>query len=166
MQGFIAIRRIHLITKFITLAYISCRAYCITKRTIVSARIFCRVSHNQRIHKTMTFKLITDTANTPIHHVTGCNNIRTGFSMRNRLLYQRIYRTVVQDITILINNAVLAMGREWIQSNISHNAHFRTSILNGFNCSLSQTIRIVCFFRKFCFSIHRRHWKKCHCRYA
>ena len=58
----------------------------------------------------------------PVHHVRRRHNIGTRSGMTERLFDQRVAGNVVQDITGLINDAVLSMGGVGVQGHIGDDA--------------------------------------------
>jgi len=81
-------------------------------------------------------------ANPPIHHVRRCHHIGAGVGMGKRLIDQRLNGDVIENIPVVVDDAVLAMGGERVQRHVRNHTQFRTGCFQGANRSLGQTVRI------------------------
>jgi hypothetical protein len=100
----------------------------------------------------------TDSA---IHHVRRSNDIGTGVGMRQCLFDQYLNRCVVEHITAVIDQAVLAMTGERIQGYIGDYAQLRAGLFEGAYCALGKSVRVEGFPRIVTFLFHGRNRKQC-----
>ena len=64
------------------------------------------------------FKRFANGANTAIHHVAGGDDVYAGFGLHDCLLNQDLKGDVVDDVTVFIDDTVLAMAGVWIECDI------------------------------------------------
>jgi hypothetical protein len=77
-----------------------------------------------------------------VHHVARRDDIRPGFGVRQRLFDERFYGDVVQYVTRFIDDAVLAMGREWIERDVGDDAQLWKRFLDCLDRPLREAVSI------------------------
>ncbi|MNZ74447.1 hypothetical protein D3C78_928960 [compost metagenome] len=97
----------------------------------------------------------TDGLDAAVHHVRWCDHLGTGFGMGQRLAYQGIDGDVVLDVAFFIENAVLAVGGEWVQGNVGDHPQFRETLTQGTSGTLGNTVGIPGFGAVEGFLFHR-----------
>ena len=63
--------------------------------------------------------------------------------MRQRLLDQRVHRDVIEHVALLVEDAVLAMGREGIQGHVAHHSQLGKARTQGADGALGDAFGAV-----------------------
>ena len=82
--------------------------------------------------------------------------------MSQRLFDQRINRWIIENITVGIDDSILAMAGIWIQRNVSHDAKIWELFFEFFDRLRDQAIGIKCFFTIGGFKFGPDYWKQSH----
>lgn len=64
--------------------------------------------------------------------------------MGQRLPYQHVDADVVEDVTVVIQDAVLAMGGERVERHVGDDAQLRKALAQGAGGALGDAFRVVC----------------------
>ena len=148
-QGFVAIGRIYLIGILIA-SQRSRGPNRIAERSIKSGCEFGGIAQNIDVVKSIPFQHGPQSANAPIHHIRGPQNIRTGLRLCLAHLYQRVNGFVVHNLTVA-HDAIVTVYVIGIQGNICHDHDVRNGIFDGTNGAVGQIVWIPGLFAIFCF---------------
>ncbi len=77
------------------------------------------------MHQSRRLECAADGADAPVHHVGRGDHIGTRIRMRSRLAHQGFDRQVVLNVAPLVNEAVLTVRGEWIESDVGDDAEVR-----------------------------------------
>ena len=125
MQGFGAITKIHLVLFFVSAFKVACAADGITKRSIISRRVFGRICHNGGINKIFSIQCLAKRGNTTIHHIAWRDDIRACTGVAQGLFGEDVNGDVIEHVAIVIDNTVLTMTGIGVECHISHHHHLR-----------------------------------------
>ena len=135
-----------MISFFIAAGEISGRSDRIAKRAIETGGIFGGISKDEGIMKSIAFKLSTNRADAPVHHVRWSDDIYSCFGMRSCLLDEHLDSLIIQHIAILIDDAVLPVCRIRIECDIAYHGKVGMLRFDGCNGTLHEPDRVCGFF--------------------
>ena len=142
VHGLVAIGRVHLICGLAVRSKGCSGAYSHAERAIETRRIFCCIGHDLHILVASTIKCGPDCRNASIHHVGRGNDIAPGIGLKHRLFAQNIYCFVIGNFTVA-QHAVMAVGGERVEGNITHDAQIGMRIFYRACCAANQIVAIT-----------------------
>mmetsp|Transcript_2163 Transcript_2163/g.3026 ORF Transcript_2163/g.3026 Transcript_2163/m.3026 type:complete len:215 (-) Transcript_2163:398-1042(-) len=119
----------------------------ITEWTIVSRSVFSSVGENRNVSETLRVKSITNCLHTPIHHITGGNNISSGTSLGDSLLTELVDGSIIDNFSTFYNT-IVTLVRVRIKGNIGTDDTIGVLFLNHADGTVNNTFRVVCFDSK------------------
>ena len=146
-QRLVGIAGIHLIGVLAARAELFRRADGLAKRTVEARRVFGGVGQDARVDQTGGLERGADGADAPIHHVGRSNHIGAGIRMRARLAHQGFDREVVLDVAGVVDQTVLTVRRERIESHIGDDAEARKLLFDRPHRLLGNAVGIPGFAR-------------------
>ena len=121
-QGLVAVARIHLVDLLVALAKAGRRADRVAEGAVERAGVLGAVGHDARVDGAVRFERRADRADSPVHHVGGRDDIDAGLGLGQRLPHQHRHRFVVEDVTAVVEQAVLPVAGERVEGDVGHQA--------------------------------------------
>ena len=121
-QRLIGVRRIHLIGVLAGAAELLGRAHGLAERTVEARGILGRVGENAGVHQARRLERRANGADAAVHHVGRGDHVRSGVRVRARLAHQRFDGEVVLHVACVVDQPVLAVRRERIESDVRDDA--------------------------------------------
>lgn len=100
---------------------------------------------------------LADRTDATVHHVRGRYHLGAGLGVGQRLPYQHVDADVVEDVAIVIQDAVLAMGGERVERHVGDDAQLRKALAQGAGGALGDAFRVVCLGGVQGLLLHRGH---------
>jgi hypothetical protein len=88
VQGFVAVRRVHLVAELVATLDIAGGTHRIAERTVIAGGILGRVGHDQRVDVAVCLERLANRSDAPVHHVRRRDDIGTGRRVAEGLLDQ------------------------------------------------------------------------------
>ncbi len=147
VQRLVTVGRVHLIGILVALAEVGGRAHRITKRAVVGAGVFRRVGHDAHVVVFGHFQRLANRLDTTIHHVRRRDHLSAGFGVGQRLADQRVDSDIVLHVSVVVENAVLAVRGERIESYVGDDPQLRETRAQGASGALGDALRVPGFGR-------------------
>ena len=143
MQGFVAVRGIHLVGAFVGFAKISRRADGIAEGAVVGAGVFGGIGHDAHVVVAVLFERLADGADAAVHHVGRSDDIHTCVRVAERLFDEGGDGDVVQDVAVGVGDAVLSVNGVGVKRDVRHDAEFRKRRFHGAHGTGNEAVRVV-----------------------
>ncbi len=88
---------------------------------------------------------IANAADTTIHHVRRRDDIGARLGMRQGLAHEHLDRRIIEDVTRVVDDAVLAMGRVRVEGDVGDDDQVRVSGFDRADRALHEAVGIGAF---------------------
>ncbi|RMQ92809.1 hypothetical protein ALP97_05210 [Pseudomonas salomonii] len=140
-----AVGRVHLVRSLVGLAQVQRRTHRIAERAVIGAGVLGRVGHDAHIDVAGQFQGFANRLDAAVHHVRRRHHLGACRRMGQGLLDQRIDSDVVLNITVFVENAILAVGGERVQRHVGDHTQFREPLTQGTGGALGDAFRVPGF---------------------
>ena len=124
---FVGIGGIHLLGMLVAAGDILCRTDSLPKWLKKSRSVLGRVRQNSGVDVAAGFERVTNSPDSPIHHVRGGNHMSACVGVAKCLTNQYIHRFIVNNITSIVHQTILAVSGVRIERHIRDDSKFRTA---------------------------------------
>jgi hypothetical protein len=95
-----------------------------------------------RVYEFLLFQRHADRADAAVHHVGRGDDVDAGLGLGQRLARQHRDRLFVDDVAVVVRQAVLSMGRVRVEGDVRHDAQLREVALQFAHGARDEAVRV------------------------